>query len=314
MTRAIIALLASILTAVQAFFIYFKGQTICFTDGCAIVDSLTTVSPLYFNIAGFLFFQTIFWCLMWGRDGAEHWHKLARLLLLAALCAEAVLVFFQYAIVTVFCSYCLVIFGLIVLLNILSGARQIFRGIVLFSAITIVCLSLQFGEATGGGESLDRGSVARVSGEEQQGKLYLFFSSTCVHCEKIIELLQKENSCTIGFNPIERLDNFDFPGAEYVADYKPEINLNFMKSLSIKEIPVLVGIEQQGISVLRGELQIRRYVEDKCRKTRETDYSGSSSAVLPGNIYPGAEKVQDDACQVAAECDPEVVEEAAEKK
>lgn len=314
MTRAIIALLASILTAVQAFFIYFKGQTICFTDGCAVVDSLTTVSPLYFNIAGFLFFQTIFWCLMWGRNGAEHWHKLARLLLLAALCAEAVLVFFQYAIVTVFCSYCLVILGFIVLLNILSGARQIFRGIVLFSAITLACLSLQFGEATGKEESLDGGSVARVAGSQQESKLYLFFSSTCAHCEKIIELLQQENNCTIGFNPIERLDNFDFPGAEYFAGYNPNINLNFMKSLSINEIPVLVGIEQQGISVLRGELQIRRYVEDKCRKTGEEDYSGSSSAVLPGHIYPGAEKVQDDACQVATDCDPEVLEKAAEKK
>ncbi len=110
------------------------------------------------------------------------------------------------------------------------------------------------------------------------------------------------------------MNNFDFPGAEYFADYNPEINLNFMKSLSIKEIPVLVGIEQQDISVLRGELQIRRYVEDKCRKTKEVDYSGSSSAAQPGQIYPGAEKVQEDACQVAAECDPEVVEEAAEKK
>jgi hypothetical protein len=314
MTRAIIALLASVLTAVQGFFIYFKGQTICFTDGCAVVESLTTVPPLYFNIAGFLFFQTIFWCLIWGRDGAEHWHKLARLLLLAALCAEAVLVFFQYAIVTVFCSYCLVIFGLIVLLNILSGARQIFRGIVLFSAIILVFFSLQFGEATGRGESLDGGSVATVSGDQQERKLYLFFSSTCAHCEKVIELLQQENSCNIGFNPIERLDNFDFPGAKFFADYNPEINLNFMKSLALKEIPVLVGIEPQGISVLRGELQIRRYVEDKCRKTGEADYSGSSSAVLPGHIYPGAEKVQDDACQVATECDPEVVEEAAAKK
>lgn len=312
MTRAIIALLASVFTAVQAFFIHFKGQTICFTDGCAIVERLTTVPPLYFNIAGFLFFQAIFWFLIWGRYGAEQWHKLARLLLLAALCAEAVLVFFQYAIVKVFCSYCLVIFGFIVLLNLLSGARQVFRGIVLFSTITLVCFSLQFGKGAGQA-SLDGGSVARVSKEQQEGKIYLFFSATCAHCEKIIELLQEENSCTTSFNPVERLDNFAFPGAEYFADYNPEINLNFLSSLSIKEVPVLVGIEQQEISILRGEQHIRRYVEDKCRKAEEADYSGRSSAVLPGQIYPGAEKVQDDACRVETDCGPEVPGEGAEK-
>ncbi len=314
MIRAIIALLASVLTAVQALLIYFTGQTVCNTDGCAIVDSLTTVPPLYFNIAGFLFFQVIFWCLIWGREGAELWHKLARLLLLAALCAEAVLVFFQYAIATVFCSYCLVICGFIVLLNLLSGARQIFRGIVLFSTITLVCFSLQFGKASGGPAMLDGGSVARVNGGQQGGKLYLFFSASCPHCENVIELLREENSCTIGFNPIERLDNFDFPGAEYLTEYNPEINLGFLNSLSLKEIPVLVGIEQEEISILRGELQIRQYVEEKCRKNGQTDYSGSSSAVLPGPLYPGVEKVQDDACQVAADCGPEVPEEEAKKK
>ena len=135
MIRATIAFLASILTAIQALYIYIKGQTICFSNGCAIVDSMTAVSPFYFNIAGLVFFQVLFWCLLWGRDGSEFWHKFARLLLLAGLCSEAVLVFFQYSIAGVFCSYCLVILAVIVLLNMLSGLRQILRGIVLFSAV-----------------------------------------------------------------------------------------------------------------------------------------------------------------------------------
>ena len=59
MIRATIAFLASVLTAVQAFSIYIQGQALCFNNGCAIVDSLTTVSPLFFNIAGFLFFQIL---------------------------------------------------------------------------------------------------------------------------------------------------------------------------------------------------------------------------------------------------------------
>jgi hypothetical protein len=315
MIRATIAFLASVLTAVQAFSMYIKGQTICFNNGCAIVDSLTTVSPLYFNLAGFLFFQTLFWCLLWGRDGSEHWHKFARLLLLAGLCAEAVLVFFQYSIATVFCSYCMVVFAFIVLLNVLSGPRQILRGVVLFSAVTVVCFSLQFRADAGSGASLDAGSMAMVAGEQKEAKLYLFFSSTCAHCEKVIEALQEENSCTVRFNPIERIEGFSFPGVELFAEYHPEINLNFMKSLSITEIPVLVATEQQNILVLRGEPRIREYLDETCRQTKAVDYSGTSSMQpTEYTILPKVGSQADDACPVAADCDTKLSGEAAGKE
>lgn len=315
MIRAIIAFLASALTIVQAFFIYIKGQTICFNNGCAIVDSLTAVSPLYFNIAGFLFFQTLFWCLLWGRDGSEYWHKFARLLLLAGLCAESVLVFFQYSIATVFCSYCLVVLAFIVLLNVLSGLRQIFRGVVLFSAVMVACFSLQFRGAADSGDSLDSGSMAMLAGEKEEAKLYLFFSSTCAHCEKVIEALREENSCTVRFNPIERIDRFAFPGVEVFANYNPETNLNFMKSLSIKEIPVLVAIEPLNILVLRGEQRIREYLDENCRETKVVDYSGTSSAEpTEYTILPKAGSQGDDACPVAADCDPKQSGEAVRKE
>ncbi len=314
MIRATIAFLASLLTAVQAIFIYIKGETICFNNGCAIVDSLTTVSPLYFNIAGFIFFQTLFWFLLWGRDGSEYWHKMARLLLLASLCAEAVLVFFQYSIAAVFCSYCMVILAFIVLLNVLSGPRQIFRGIVLFSAVTVACFGLQFRVVAGSGVSLDDGSIAMVAGERKEAKLYLFFSSTCAHCEQVIEALKKENNCTVRFNPIERIQGFTFPGGEFLAKYDPEINLNFMQSLSIKEIPVLVVIEPQNIRVLRGERRIIDYLDETCRETKVIDYSGTSSvAPKKYSILPGMGKQKDDACPVAGDCDTKPSEDPAGK-
>ena len=306
MIRAIIALSASFLTAVQAFAIYINGKTLCFSSGCAIVDSLTTVSPLYFNLAGFLFFQVLFWCLLWGRDGSEHWHKFARLLLLAGLCGEAVLLFFQYTIATVFCSYCLVICSFIVLLNILSGPRQIFRGIVLFSAVIIACFSLQFREAGSSGASLDEGSMAMVAGDQQDAKLYLFFSSTCTYCEKVIETLKEENRCTLRFNPIERIETFAFPGAEYAAEYHPEININFMKSLSMQEIPVLVAVKEQQTLVLKGEQQIRGYLDENCRENKAVDFSGTSSVQPSGyGIVPQIQPQGDDACRVGIDCVPE---------
>ncbi|MGB3210874.1 MAG: vitamin K epoxide reductase family protein [Desulforhopalus sp.] len=304
MIRAILAFLASVLTAVQAIFIFINGQSICFTDACAIVESLTTVSPLSFNLAGFLFFQILFWCFLWGRDGSEHWHKFARLLLLAGLCAEAVLIFFQYSVATVFCSYCLVIFTFIVLLNVLSGPRQIFRGVVLFSAVMAACFSLQFRSAAGSAGSLDKGSMAIVAGVQKESKLYLFFSATCAHCEKVIESLRADNTCSVRFNPIERIEDFAFPGIEEFSEYRPEINVNFMKSLSIKEIPVLVAVEDQKSLVLRGQQRIQDYLDQNCRQEVVEDYSGTSSqepsdySTLPGLLSPGT-----DACPVDTDCD-----------
>ena len=304
MIRANLALLASILTAVQAFAIYLQGRTLCFNDGCAIVDSLTVVSPLYFNLAGFLFFQIIFWCLLWGRDGAEHWHKLARLLLLSGLCAEAVLVFFQYKIAAAFCSYCIVILAFIILLNVLCGPRQVFRGIILFSAVAVACFSLQFRQKESSGTSLDKGSMAIFAGERQDTKLYLFFSSTCPHCEKVIEMLREENSCSVRFNPLERIDAFAFPGVEYLAEYHPEININFMKSLTISEIPVLVATQEQKTLVLKGEQQIRQYLNKNCREQKAVNYSGTSSTGQSGySIVPESQGGTDDACKVGADCD-----------
>lgn len=304
MIRAILALLASILTAVQAFAIYLQGQTLCFNDGCAIVDSLTTVSPLYFNLAGFLYFQVLFWCLLWGRDGADHWHKLARLLLLAGLCAEAVLVFFQFKIATVFCSYCLVVLAFIVMLNILSGPRQIFRGMVLFSAVAVACFSLQFRQEGGSGASLDEGSMAISAGEPQDTKLYLFFSSTCAHCEKIIDMLREGNSCPVRFNPLERIDTFTYPGVKYSAEYHPETNINFMKSLAITEVPILVVTNEQKTLVLKGEQQIGQYLKDNCREEKTVDYTGTSSMGTSGyTIVPQGQQPIDDACRVGTDCD-----------
>lgn len=157
--------------------------------------------------------------------------------------------------------------------------------------------------------------MAMVVGEQQEVKLHLFFSSTCAHCEKVIEALREENSCTVHFNPIETIENFAFPGSRLSAEYQPDINISFLNSLSIKEIPVLVAMEQQHTLVLRGEQRIRQYIEKTCRETTAVDYSGTSSAVP--SVYtnvPGMESQEQDACPVDTDCDSLPPEEAVEKK
>lgn len=307
MIRAIISFLASVLAAVQAVLIYSGTKGLCFNDGCEIVDSMTNISPLYFNLAGFLFFQTLFWFFLRGRYGSQYWHKLARLLLLAGLAAEAVLVFFQYSIAAVFCSYCLIIFAVIVLLNLCCGLRQAVRGMVLFTAVIATCFSLQFRAPAKSGGTLDAGSIAMVSGDRDGIRLYLFFAASCGHCEKVIEAIGTDNSCVVRFNPVEKIEKFDLPGAVLFPDYDPQINLALLGSLAIKEIPVLVAMGPDESLVLKGEARILKYLEKTCRQSHAKAYQGTSEIGQTGAVFlPGLGKTEDDGCAVSTDCDQKI--------
>jgi glutaredoxin/uncharacterized membrane protein len=307
MIRILLALLASVLTAAQSLLIYTDGKVICFNGGCEIVDSLTTVPTLYFDLAGFIYFFTLFCCLSLGRAGGKSWMRFARLLLLAGLAAEAVLIFFQYAIAQVFCSYCLIILGFIVLLNVLCGLRQIFNGVVIMAAVLLACFSLNFTEVEPR-RALSEGVVASLPAEEGALQLQLFFSSSCPHCEDVIEFLKEDNSCAVSFHPVERLKSFTFPGAQASEYYHPEANLDFMKSLGLTTVPVLIAREGQRFTVVQGGVGIRLFLEENCRATPELetiDISGMSSMQEAAEAYApyiGAAVVPDDNCEVDSDC------------
>ncbi len=309
MIRAIISFLASVLTAIQVFLLHKGKNGLCFNDGCAVVDSLTNISPLFFNIAGFLFFQTLFWLFLSGRNGSEYWHKLARLLLQAGLAAEAVLIFFQYAIATVFCSYCLVVFSIIVLLNLCCGLRQLVRGLVVFLAVMATCFSLQFGAASAGRGGLDAGSMGMVRGQKNGGTLYLFFSASCRHCEKVIESIAADNICTVRFNPIEQIENFSFPDATHFKSYDTRINRILLQSLSINEVPLLLAKNEEDLAILKGENGIREYLDKNCRKKSDNTFNGisrSGSAVY--NFLQGGQKSEENACTVDTDCETDAAQ------
>lgn len=303
MIKVIVAFLASVLTGVQTYLIYTEGKAFCFNSGCEIVESLTTVPPLYFNLAGFLYFQLVFWCLLWGRSGSVYWNKFARIILMAGLMAEAVLLFFQHSIAHTYCSYCLIVCGCIVILNILCGLRQIFRGIILFSAVLVACFSLQFDAGTGGAKPLQDGTVAYVSGEKGRPELYLFFSKTCPHCEAVIEALDGENVCGLHFNPVEILPSFSFPKAVLQSGYDPSINLGFLKTLSLTEVPVLVAVKGQQTQVISGETSILNYLGQECRQEVAIDYtSGQSTSPAINYGQPGYLTEKEEGCSVAEDC------------
>lgn len=301
----IIALLASLLTAFQALLILLRGSGICLNEGCRIVDSLTSVPPLAFNIMGFLFFQAIFWGLLLERKNPGVPLRAVKVLALAGMASEGVLVAFQIFITEAFCSYCLIVFALIILLNISFGFKQIASSAAVFTVVLLAFSSLQLKSAESAeGISLDRGTYGlRLAGQSGNPQLHLFFSSTCPHCENIIEILKNRKTCTVRFQPIDEIRSLDFPDIQVAPAYSASANRSFLKSLGIEEIPVLVAKGKSGISILKGEQPIREYLDQNCPAEPSSPGGTSLQTSAAGQRYL-PQSAQDDTCSVSADCPP----------
>lgn len=296
------SLAGCILTALQIVLILYRGDGICFNEGCAIVDNLTLVPPLYFNLAGFLFFLLISFSLKQARNDSEIWQRFASLLLLAGLAAEGVLFSFQFFITEIFCSYCLIILSLVVLASIFMGLKQIFKSIVIFSAVTVAFASLDFKSGSQPAEfPIDNGSIGKVKFETSEHQLYLFFSSTCSHCEDVIEEMKLNLTCSVNFNPVDPIESFTFPNAQITSEYSPQLNINYLRNLGINGVPVLVDMHGETTTIIKGGRAISTFLELTCSAKSANQVepellkeTSSSSPALP---------VQDEDCSISEDCD-----------
>jgi hypothetical protein len=275
-----VALAGSLLTLVQIILLESGLDGICFSGGCEIVDSQTTIPPIFFNFFGLVFFQAIFWGVWVGRR-SEELQFYVRMLLLAGLAAEGVLVSFQYVVVESFCTYCLIIFSLVVLLNLLRGLHQAVTAAAIFAAVVISFSTLQFTTATSestatGINDLGKGAYAVLKGEEIKPKLVLFFSSTCTHCEKVIESMQQGTSCTVSFNPVSKVTKFPLTGVMANEHYDISVNRAFMTSLGRTHIPILMVDQQRSIELISGGNAIMNYLDESCRPTTANPSTGSN--------------------------------------
>jgi hypothetical protein len=305
--QKLLALGGGLLAAAQAVLIVFQGDILCLNEGCEIVEKLTTVPPIIFNIAGALFFLTLFLALWQGARGIAGWLGLARLLLLAGMTAEGVLIGFQYYVAEAFCSYCLIIFSIIALLNLLAGWRQVLAAAAVFGAVLLAFASLHFTpQSESQGMALDKGVYARLEKQQSGSELYLFFSSTCPHCEDVIATIDTAFTCSLNFNPIDNLESAPLPDLVMSTEYSPAINRGFLKNIGISEIPALVIKREGEIRILKGKQLIGEYLAGACRFSAVPVYdatyvSGSSgqSPVLP---FFSTEP-QQDACTVEEDCE-----------
>jgi len=261
----IISLLGSLIIIGQALFIYLKGEAFCLNQGCKIVESLTQVSPLYFNLIGFAYFQTLFWLAFAGPSKAWASYFL-RIALLSGLAIEGTLIGYQTFVAHTFCSYCLFIFCLVAILNACAGLKHLFGGIGIFMAQIAIFSMLSFdtGKNVLAGLTLDDGTFAIRSCSEPEKRLYLLFSEDCPHCKNVLRALQGCTRCEFHFNPVSRIDSLMLPDIQPNPSYKTEVNVITLKMLGINAIPVLIDKRDDGMIFVKGDKNIIEYIEKSC--------------------------------------------------
>lgn len=304
---ALTALAASALIGIQLGLITFRGEAACFNEGCRIVEGLTRVSPFVFNLFGLLFFLFIGLLAIFVRSRPIVARLLA-LLLLAAMAGEGVLLAYQYHVALAWCSYCLVIFGLVALCNLIVGLRQFFSAAVLVMAVNIIFALLRFEPAQQAGQDsgLAAGTAAVRPGTVDGRSLFLIYSKDCPHCLSLLRKLPEFATCTIRLNPVGDPPRVDIPGLKHMPDFQPEKNLQLLRVLQIDAVPVLVVQENDGYRILRSESAIASYLQANCSEPGKVPASAPEiikpGPTLPSDLQSLLPPIPDKECSVDVEC------------
>ncbi len=269
-----LSLLASLIVCTQILFILAKGDIVCLNEGCRVVESQTIISPFYFNLLGLFYFQVVFWLSLINRKKPQKY--LLPLILLAGIAVEGILIGFQTFVVHTYCSYCLLIFLFVVILNGLADLRQLGIGLAMVIVQMGAFSLLRFNapENLLEGFTLDKGTYAiRECSDANKQHLYLLFSENCPHCHNVLKTLEQCTRCEFHFNPIEHITSEILPGIIPNKTYTPLINSMTLKIFGIDTVPVLIAMKSNGLIFIKGESSILSYIENNCfHKTILDDY------------------------------------------
>jgi len=298
----IVALGASAITAFQAVINLITGSSICPNAGCKVVESLTSISPLYLNILGFIFFQVVFWLLGNLKSKPGNGRYLVDLTLLGGLAFEAALLGYQLFVAHSLCSYCLLILVFVIILNILYGARQIAVGAAIFAAVVISFSIMALFPASASSQkySLKNASYGIKSCASPNKEIYLIFSSDCPHCQQVIESLNNCNSCDLYLNPIDNISSLNIVGLEKNKSFSPGVNRLILEIFGIDSVPVLVVKDEESYRFIKGENQILNFIRRACFTHDEVLYFDKLPAAADKEITVLTEK--DEECSVEIDC------------
>ncbi|HDK43959.1 MAG TPA: hypothetical protein ENG91_05350 [Desulfobacteraceae bacterium] len=293
---------ASLIITIQMIIILFRGQAACLNEGCRIIENLAVIPPLYFNLLGFIYFQVIFWTIFMMRNrpvGSIDWLKV---LLMAGLGVEGVLLAYQIFVAQTLCSYCLVIFTFVLALNIMAGWQQAVAGLSVLAGILLIFSLLGFGPSlllSLKNQTLNAGTYGIRTCSNPAKKVYLFFSATCPHCQKVLDALAGCNSCDFYFNPVSRLKNMKLAGVKKTPSYSPEVNRLMLALLGIKTVPVLLARDPSGLSIIKGDKRIISYIRQSCYQAAPLPYLGPN-AVQEKNMSIYGEEGE---CSMTIDCE-----------
>jgi len=308
-----IALAGLVLTIAQVGYISRTGDTLCLNDGCAIVESLTRMPPLFFNLAGAGFFLVMLILIRLGKSGYDRpnfWLRAAGLALLAAMAIEGVLLSFQLQVSRQWCSYCLVIFACVFLLNLSLGWRQFIRGLTVLAAVIVASLSLDYASpsALSSGEQGSYGEIVRPNATI---RARLYFSAACPHCEEVIASLNEKTTCQIGLYPLDPVPEQHIAGLKKNPRYDSAINRALLQGLGVNEVPALVVSDGKEIRVITGKDAILAFLE-RCRPAPAlTPLTPEGQSATPthqwgqSNVAPPLENDAGESCPIGTACPPE---------
>jgi len=298
----ILALIASVIVALQTIAGLIFGSLICPNSGCKVVESLTAIPPLYLNLLGLIFFQAVFWGLRFQKDPSKSRLDLLGLFLTGGLVFESALLAYQIFVARSFCGYCLLIFALVLALNLLYGRRQMAAGAAVCAATLLAFAVLTFipSGVLSLSDPLKTAAFGLKSCSKPTKEIYLIFSSNCPYCENVLQTLSNCNSCDLYLNPVDRIDSIDNIELEPNPDFSPAINRLVLSLLGIDSVPVLVVKNDDGYRFIKGEPKILNYVRHACFTDADVMYLNES-------VYSGHDQItvfseQDGECSLEIDC------------
>lgn len=262
-----LSFLGVILTLGHAFAEY-SGITLCPTDGCKAVESLTKLPAAYISLIGATYFMAL--RTLASKSENEPWKMLLVLAVTAGLSAEGVLVGTQLFVVKTLCVYCIVVFMLVTSVWIVLPSQQRFPGLAAFLASLSVMWLLNFGQPTQSiYELLENGRAAvELSTKAGNGsKTYLIVSDDCTHCKEVIEnldptKLDKDWSINLVTSERQKTDSKiqEALATEFEPrnrlQHDPSANLAVLKSLKLTGVPALITVTGPNLQILYGKSKI----------------------------------------------------------
>lgn len=277
----LLSLAGLIVTCIQIV-LHLRGTELCFNDTCSLVESYISLNPFVVNMAGAIFFLSIFaMSLLIKKD--KSFSLPLELVILCGFISEGILLSIQIFLARSFCSYCLIICCLVFLIGLIYRPRLFVTGII-FAALEISCFAV-IKLPYAGNISLNSGTFAVKSCSSPVSVAYLLFSENCPHCRKVLDSLHGCVSCEIHFNPVSKIDGNVLPGLLPLENYKPEINILALKLFDISSVPVMIEQTETGFGIIKGDRAIIRYINEKCFCGRGRDLipapSGSRDLLAP---------------------------------